>query len=135
MRQYLPEVFVQRALTAHLHVQGYQVREEVPFGNSRFDALAFGGDKVLGFEVKLHSWSRAFKQAQTYKLCCDEVYIVIPAGSVTDRINARCLGESVGLVAIGPPPAWDFRIVLAAPPSPIKNRLHHASIQRIAAFR
>jgi hypothetical protein len=135
MRQYLPEVFLHRALTAHLHMRGYQVREEVPFGNVRFDTIAFDGSRVVGYEVKINSWAKALKQALVYKLCCDAVYIVVPAGCLIDDLKRRCLCASVGLVTIGPPPEWSFRVILDAPTSTIRNQIHHANIQRIAAFR
>ena len=70
MQPYLPEVFIQRALTSHLHMRGLQVREEVSFGGSRFHAVAFWDGKVIGYEVKLSSWNRAIKQAKVYKLRC-----------------------------------------------------------------
>jgi hypothetical protein len=134
MPQSLPEVFVHRALTAHLYARGYQVREELRFGSARFDTIAFTDGKVLGYEVKLTSWTRALRQVQVYKLCCDEVYLVIPSKSLSEAIVARCQDEGVGLVTIGVPPDWKFTAVLPAPPSTIRNQLHHANIQRIAAF-
>jgi hypothetical protein len=134
MQPYFPEVFVQRALAAHLHMRGHQVREEVLFGSSRFDIISFDGAKVCGFEVKLSSWSRAIRQARIYKLCCDQVYLVIPSVKVSESIKSRCLAEGIGLVAIGHPPTWTFELVLEAPDSASRNALHHASIQRIASF-
>lgn len=135
MQHYLPEVFLQRALAAHLHMQGYQVREEVLFGNSRFDVVASKGNRILGFEVKLSSWKRAMKQTKIYRLCCDEVYLVIPSVKLTDPIKNRCEAEGIGLITIGPPPEWPSAQIIAAPESTMRNALHHASIQRIAAFR
>lgn len=135
MQNYLPEVFLQRALAAHLHIQGYQVREEVLFGNSRFDIVASKGSKIIGFEVKLSSWKRAMKQTKIYRLCCDEVYLVIPSIKLTEPIKNRCLTEGIGLLTVGPPPEWCLSQIVTAPESTMRNALHHASIQRIAAFR
>lgn len=135
MSSYFPEVFFRRALATHLHTQGFQVREEVLFGNSRFDIVAYAGGKILGFEVKISSWSRAIEQSRIYKLCCDEVFLAIPSNKLSDSVRNRCLIEGVGLVTIGPPPDWKFDEVLQAYPSPLRNPGHYASIQRIAAFK
>lgn len=135
MNSYFPEIFFRRALATHLHMQGFQVREEVLFGNSRFDIVAFADGKILGFEVKISSWSRAIAQSKIYKLCCDEVYLAIPSSKLTETVRNRCLVEGVGLVTIGPPPDWKFEEVLRANPSSLRNPGHYASIQRIAAFK
>jgi hypothetical protein len=135
MQQLVPEVFLQRAYATHLHMLGLQVREEVRFGGSRFDIVAFNGSKVLGFEVKLSSWNKALRQARIYKLCCDEVYLVIPASKLSHSIVSRCLAEGVGLAAIGHPPSWPINTILAAQESEVRNVLHSASIKRIASFQ
>jgi hypothetical protein len=113
---------------------GYQVREEVCFGNFRLDIVAFKDSRVLGFEVKLHSWGRALQQVQIYKLCCDEVYVALPSANLASSIEGRCLTGGVGLVTLGPPPDWEFSLILEAPLSRLKNPLHHANIQQAAAF-
>ena len=134
MATQLPEIFIQRALVTHLRAQGFQVREEVLFGSSRLDAVAYNGEKIVGFEVKLSSWARALEQTRIYKLCCDEVYLAVPMRSLTIGLGQRCLSAHVGLVAIGPPPSWDYRNVIWAPSLSLPNPLHRASIERIAAF-
>jgi len=135
MLSYFPEVFVQRALATHLYSRGYQVREEVLFGSSRFDIIALTGTRVVGYEVKMGSWSRAMNQADIYQLCCDEVYLVIPSVRLNASIEDRCVARGLGLITIGPPPEWQFAQILAAPQSQRKNSLHNASIRSIAAFK
>ena len=135
MHSHVPEVFLQRAYATHLQMLGLQVREEVRFGDSRFDIVAFTGSKVLGFEVKLSSWNKAIRQARVYKLCCDQVYLVIPASKLSNSIASRCIAEGLGLATIGHPPSWPINTVIPAPQSPVRNPIHSASIKRIAAFK
>jgi hypothetical protein len=134
MQYYLPERFLQRALATHLSAQGLRVREEVPFGLQRFDAIAFDGSSVLGFEVKNSSWKRALAQLNVYKLCCDQVFIAIPETRLQPALLERCRAASVGLVTISSPPRWRYHVILESPHRRSRNKIHRDNLLKITGF-
>jgi hypothetical protein len=91
-----------RRLAGQLKLDGYVVALEVPVGTRSADLFCIDqmDGTTLAIEVKLKNWKRALRQAETYKLAADLVYIALPPQSVSNNCLAACASKGVGLIEV-----------------------------------
>jgi hypothetical protein len=86
----------------HLLDEGFVVRREVPFLSKRIDIVGVQSEsrQILAVEAKVRDWRKGLRQALTYRLCADEVYLAL-AAPYAKRADRGLLAEfGVGLMAV-----------------------------------
>jgi hypothetical protein len=129
----IPEALYQRAFVTHLSAQGFQVHEEFSYALRRFDALAFDGCTIFGYEVKCRDFKKAVLQARYMALCCDSASIVVPQNAITDGLLNDAENYGVGIYTIGEPPNWLLsEIIKPVIGKPVHQ--HKSSLLRLAGW-
>jgi len=109
-----------------LEKRGYQTFTEVPAGRRIMDIVAARGKTVVGVEVKVENWRKAFCQALDYKAFCSYVYLAMWSRKIHLVNRAACRRARLGLLSVGYRNVREAQVAL---PNLIRRKL--PSIQRV----
>lgn len=82
--------------------RGFKVVTEVPMLSRRIDVVCINPqeDCVIAIEAKLQNWKKGIRQASTYRVGSDLVYLAIHR-EFSHRVNRKLLREArVGLIIV-----------------------------------
>ena len=71
------ELEMSNAIEAYLQQQFSTYYKEVPLFSKRIDYVCIDDDEIIAIEAKVKNWQKALRQAITYRICADKVYIAL----------------------------------------------------------
>ncbi len=86
---------LRKPVAGWLSAAGYEVCWEVPIAGRRADLLGWRSNSLVAVELKLEDWPKAFRQALTYQLFADFVWIAVPLATAASgrRLQRSARGQ------------------------------------------
>lgn len=95
------EAVVNRGVSEMYEAMGLSTVDEVPMLEKRIDIVVPDGDELIAIESKVKNWRKAFRQAISYRLCADRVYIAM-WHEFAHRVDEDLLtSHGIGLIVVG----------------------------------